>query len=156
MLSQWWYTTVSTVDDIHGVAVMICNSLRNWLYTMLRIDFNKNMCYNFVEKEVILFLRTICLFIQSNSQLISHCCVKALKHQATLFSKFKKVQAVFTQIFAKQIMVKVRQICFPNLKLHWRNVAKQKVGYNFCSTQKLLMKIHIKITEISVVALDEC
>ena len=40
MLSQWWYTTVSTVDDIHGVAVMICNSLRNWLYTMLRIDFN--------------------------------------------------------------------------------------------------------------------
>ena len=52
MHSQWWYTTVSTVDDIHGVAVMICNSLRNWLYTMLRIDFNKNMCYNFVEKEV--------------------------------------------------------------------------------------------------------
>ena len=92
MLSQWWYTTVSTVDDIHGVAVMICNSLRNWLYTMLRIDFNKNMCYNFVEKEVILCLRTICLFIQNNSQLISHCCVKALKHQATLFSKFKKVR----------------------------------------------------------------
>ena len=29
-------------DDIHGVAVMICNSLLNWLYTMLRIDFNKN------------------------------------------------------------------------------------------------------------------
>ena len=88
MLSQWWYTTVSTVDDIHGVAVMICNSLRNWLYTMLRIDFNKNMCYYFVEKEVILCLRTIWLFIQNNSQLISHCCVKELKHQATLFSKF--------------------------------------------------------------------
>lgn len=52
----------------------------------------------------------------NNSQLILHCCVKTLKHQATLFSKFKKVQAVFTQIFVKQIMVKVRQICFLNSK----------------------------------------
>lgn len=99
MLSQWWYTTVSTVDDIHGVAVMICNSLQNWLYTMLRIDFNKNMCYSFVEKGVILCLRTIWLFIQNNSQLILHCCVKNIKAPSnSIFQIQKSSSSVYANI----------------------------------------------------------
>ncbi len=36
--------------------------------------------------------------------------------ELSLDEMLEKVQAVFTQIFVKQIMVKVRQICFLNSK----------------------------------------
>ena len=32
-------------DDIQNFVLMICNSLRNWWYTMLRIDFSPLLCY---------------------------------------------------------------------------------------------------------------
>ncbi len=37
-----------------------------------------------------------------------------------------------------------------------KNVVKQKVGYNCCSTQIVLTKKHIKNTEIFAVVSDEC
>ena len=81
---------------------------------------------------------------------------KALRRRQTHFFKFEKVQVVFMPISVRQITVKVKQTCFPNLKLHSKNVVKRKVGYNYCLIQMALMKIHIKITEISAVVLEEC
>ena len=81
---------------------------------------------------------------------------KALKHRLTLFSKFVKVQAVFMQISVKQIMGRVKRICFQNLKLLLRNVAKPKVGYVYCSIRMRLMNKTIKSIEIFAVESDEC
>lgn len=39
-----------------------------------------------------------------------------IKAPSNSIFQIQKVQAVFTQIFVKQIMVKVRQICFLNSK----------------------------------------
>lgn len=41
---------------------------------------------------------------------------QSIKAPSNSIFQIQKVQAVFTQIFVKQIMVKVRQICFLNSK----------------------------------------
>ena len=46
----------------------------------------------------------------------------------TLF-QIRKSSSSVMPISAKQIMGRVKRICFLNLKLHKRNVAKPKVGY---------------------------
>jgi len=53
-------------------------------------------------------------------------------------------------------MGRVEQICFQNLKLLLRNVAKPKVGCGCYITQTALVKKHIKIIEIFAVVSGEC
>ena len=48
------------------------------------------------------------------------------------------------RIFVKQIMVRVKQICYQNLKLLSKSVVKQKVGYSCYLILMALMQIHIK------------
>ena len=60
------------------------------------------------------------------------------------------------QIFGRGITVRVGQICFPNLRLHWRNVMKRKAGCGFYIIQILLMRVHSKPIVIYVVAFEEC
>ena len=43
-----------------------------------------------------------------------------------------------------------------NSKLPLKNVVNLRVGYSCCSTQTVLMKKHIKTTEIFADELDEC
>ena len=60
------------------------------------------------------------------------------------------------QIFGRGITVRVGQICFPSLILHWRNVMKRKAGCGFYIIQILLMRVHSKPIVIYVVAFEEC
>ena len=60
------------------------------------------------------------------------------------------------QTFVKQITGKAKRICFQNLKLLLRNVAKPKDGCVCCSIRTRLMKKSIKTTEIFAVALGDC
>ena len=73
----------------------------------------------------------------------------------TLFQIRKSSSSVYANI-REQITVKVKQICFQNLKLRSKNAAKLKVGYSYCLIQVALMKIHTRSIVIFAEESDEC
>ena len=77
-------------------------------------------------------------------------------YKANAWILIEKVQVAFMPISVRQITVKVKQTCFPNLKLRLKNVVKQKVGYSYCLIQMVLMKIHTRSIVTFAEELDEC
>ena len=73
----------------------------------------------------------------------------------TLFQIRKSSSSVYANI-REANYGQSKQICFQNLKLVLKNVAKQKAGCNYCSIQMALMKIHTKNIAICAVESDEC
>ena len=81
---------------------------------------------------------------------------QSIKAPSNTLFQIRKSSTVFMQISVKQIMGRVKRICFQNLKLLLRNVVKPKVGCACYITQKASMKQPTKTTEIFAAELDGC
>lgn len=111
-------------DDIQRLAPLMISTALPWWYAIpCRIDYIQ--CFALISTKYVLQFcwkgsdimpkNYLIIYSEQLATDIALLC-QNIKAPSNSIFQIQKVQAVFTQIFVKQIMVKVRQICFLNSK----------------------------------------
>ena len=102
---------------------------------MLRIDLFVNLYYNYHIGSEIMPKNYLLVYSEKLATDIELLCKNIKAPSNTIFQIRKSSSSVYANI-REQTTDKAKQICFRNLRLLLKNVAKQRVGYNFCLIQR--------------------